>query len=163
MRSLLPRRTDHHVSARTKAMRIRCSASEPARTAHWTVLVEARTITGDREHLRPLVTALRAQAEDHSGHLGEVHFIDEGDRIHLVSRWRSTTDLRSFVERSHRDLLAFRAETGGFPTVERILWWSTAGTEVSAAEAEERAELLRTRGPGPRAFTLASPVPPPVG
>ncbi|GAA1075933.1 DUF3291 domain-containing protein [Nocardiopsis metallicus] len=163
MRSLLPRRTDHHVSTRTKAARSRCTASEPARAAHWTTLVEARTITGDREHLRPLVAALRAQAEDHLGHLGEVHFIDEGDRIRLVGRWRSPADLRSFVERSHRELLLYRAEAGLFPTVERTLWWSTAGTGVSAAEAGERAELLRTRGPGPRAFTLASPVPPPAG
>ena len=162
MRSLLPRRTDHHVSARTRAMRIRCTASETARTAHWTVLVEARTITGDREHLQSLVAALRAQAEDHLGHLGEVHLIDEGDRIHLVSRWRTPVDLRSFVERSHRELLVYRERTGRFPTVERTLWWSTAGTGVSAAEAEERAELLRTRGPGPRAFTLASPVPAPA-
>lgn len=163
MRSLLSRRTDHHVNTRTRAMRSRCTASEPARTAHGTTLVEARTITGDREHLRPLVAALRTQAEDHLGHLGEVHFIDEGDRIRLVGRWRSPADLRSFVERTHRELLVYRAHTGRFPAVERTLWWSTAGAGVSAAEAEERAELLRTRGPGPRAFTLASLVPAPAG
>lgn len=72
-------------------------------------------------------------------------------------------DLRSFVERTHRELLVYRAEAGRFPTVERTLWWSTTGTGVSAAEVEERTELLRTRGPSPRAFTLASPVPAPVG
>lgn len=162
MRSLLPRRTDRHVNARTKAARIRCTSAEPACPGHWTVLVEARTISGDPEHLRPLISALRAQAEDHLGHLDEVHFIDEGDRIHLVSRWRSTTDLRSFVERSHRDLLAYRTRSGEFPTVERTLWWSTAGTEVTPTEAEERTNHLRTHGPGARAFTLASSVPAPA-
>lgn len=162
MRSILPSRTDTHVSARTKAARIRCTTSAPTRTAHWTVLVEARTITGDREHLRSLVAALREGARDHLGHLGEVHFSDEGDRVHMVSRWRSPTDLRSFVEWSHREILAFRAEAGRFPTVERTLWWSTAGTEVTVAQAEERAEYLRVHGPGPRAFTLGSLVPAPA-
>lgn len=163
MRSLLPSRTDSHVSARTKAARIRCTASAPARPAYWTVLVESRTITGDRRHLRSLVSALQERSANHLGHLGEVHFSDEGDRVHVVSLWRSPADLRSFVEETHRELLAFRAESGRFPTVERTLWWSAAGTEVTAAQAEERAEHLRVRGPGPRAFTLGSPVPAPAG
>ncbi|WP_460755136.1 DUF3291 domain-containing protein [Nocardiopsis oceani] len=96
------------------------------------------------------------------GHLAEVRFSDEGDHVHVVSLWRSPTDLRSFVEEAHRELLAFRAGSGGFPTVERTLWWSTAGTGITPEEAEERAEHLRVRGPGPRAFTLGSPVPPPA-
>ena len=80
----------------------------------------------------------------------------------MVSRWRSPLDLRSFVERSHRELLGYRAEVGRFPEVERTLWWSAEGTEVTAAQAEERAEHLLAHGPGPRAFTLGSPVPAPV-
>lgn len=163
MRSLLPSRTDSHVSARTKTARARCTASNPARSAHWTVLVESRTITGDRRHLRPLVAALQEQAADHLGHLGEVHFSEEGDRVHVVSLWRSPTDLRSFVEKAHQELLAFRTESGRFPAVERTLWWSTAGTGVTAAQARERTEHLRAHGPGPRAFTLGSLVPAPAG
>ena len=162
MRSLLSRHTPHHVGARTRAVRIRGSAPEPNLAPQWPVLVEARTVTGDRRYLRPLVAALREQAADHLGHLAEVHFSDEVDRVRVVHLWRSPTDLRSFVEEAHRELLAFRTGSGGFPTVERTLWWSTAGTGITPKEAEERAEHLRMRGPGPKAFTLGSPVPPPA-
>ena len=163
MRSLLPSRTDHHVGAPARAARIRRSTPKVGRTAHWPLLVEARTLTGDRHHLQALSRALQEHAKGHLGHLGEVHFSDAGDRIHVVTLWRSPTDLRSFVEAAHDEVLAYRAAAGAFPTVERTLWWSTAGTEVTAAEAERRAEHLHAHGPGPRAFTLASPVPAPVG
>ncbi|MGW5875575.1 DUF3291 domain-containing protein [Nocardiopsis terrae] len=162
MRSLPIQPTADHPSARTKAARIRCSAAEPTLPTHGTVLVEARTVTGEHHHLQALVGALREQAKDHSGHLGEVHFSDQGDRMRVVNLWRSPDDLRSFVEETHREVLAYRAAVGGFPTVERALWWSTAGTGITAAEAEERAGQLRARGPGPRAFTLGSPVPAPA-
>ncbi len=163
MRALLHSRTASHVGAPARAARLRSSHPEPSRRPHWTVLVEARTVTGDRHQLQDLVHALREQARSHLGHLGEVHFSDEGDRIRVVNLWRSPADLRSYVEDTHDEVLAYRTETGGFPGVERTLWWSTAGTEITLAEAEARAEHQRTRGPGPRAFTLASPVPAPVG
>ena len=162
MRSLFSHHTPHQAGARARAARIRSSPPEPALAPQWPVLVEARTVTGDRRYLPPLVAALREQASDHLGHLAEVHFSDEGNRVRLVHLWRSPTDLRSFVEEAHRELLAFRAGSGGFPTVERTLWWSTAGAGVTPEEAAERADHLRVRGPGPRAFTLGAPVPPPA-
>ncbi|WP_017589399.1 DUF3291 domain-containing protein [Nocardiopsis ganjiahuensis] len=163
MRSLLHSRTDRHVGAPARAARIRRSTPETARLAHWPLLVEARTVTGDRHQLQAFVRVLRERAGVHLGHLGEVHFSDEGDRIRVVALWRSPTDLRSFVEDAHDEVLAYRAATGAFPTVERTLWWSSAGAEVTVAEAESRAGHLRDHGPGPRAFTLASPVPAPAG
>ncbi|MBR8740685.1 DUF3291 domain-containing protein [Nocardiopsis sp. MG754419] len=122
-------------------------------------LAEALVIRGDRARLTALARALRSRAEDHSGHLGEVHFHHEGDRLHLVHLWRGPTALRAFVEEAHADLLAYRRSTGDFPTVERALWWSTVGGEVTEHEATTRLAFLREHGPGPRAFTLASPVP----
>ncbi|KOX24162.1 DUF3291 domain-containing protein [Nocardiopsis sp. NRRL B-16309] len=129
------------------------------------VLAEARTLTtpdGDHCALFSLVLAMRRRAEDHSGYLEEVHFSDEGNRVRIVSRWRSAEELRVFVEQAHDDLLDYRAASGGFPTVERTLWWSPADTEVTAAEADRRTEHLRAYGPGPYAFTLAAPVPRPA-
>ncbi|MFD6949429.1 hypothetical protein A6A08_04835 [Nocardiopsis sp. TSRI0078] len=126
------------------------------------VLVEARTVRGDRRFLGEFAAALRERARSSPGHLEEVHFSDEGDRIHLVALWRSPADLRSFVEEAHPDVLALRARSGAFPEVERVLWWSAAGAPVSREEAGERARRLRGHGPGPRAFTLASPVPAPA-
>ncbi|GAB2490743.1 DUF3291 domain-containing protein [Nocardiopsis aegyptia] len=129
------------------------------------VLAEARTLTapdGDHCALFSLVLAMRRRAEDHSGHLGEVHFSEEGDRVRLVSRWRSAEELRAFVEQAHDDLLDYRAASGAFPRVERVLWWSPADQEVTAAEADRRTEHLRAHGPGPHAFTLAAPVPRPA-
>ena len=128
----------------------------------WPVLVEARVLRGDRRHLGAFAAALRERARRDPGHLEEVHFLDEGDRVLLVSLWRSPGDLRSFVEAAHRDVLAFRAASGAFPEVERTLWWSAPGTPVSPGEAGERAAWLRAHGPGARAFTLSSPVPPPA-
>ena len=126
------------------------------------VLAEARSIRGDRRLLGALVAALRERARENLGQLKEVHFWDEGDRVGLIVLWRSPTDLRSFVEGAHRDVLAFRAESGAFPEVERTLWWSTAETPITVDEARERTEHLHEHGPGPRAFTLASLVPAPV-
>lgn len=128
----------------------------------WPVLVEARTARGDRRFLGSFTAALRERAQGSPGWLEEVHFSGEGDRMLLVVLWRSPVDLRTFVEEAHRDVLAFRAHSGAFPEVERVLWWSTAGTPVSPEEAEERSRWLRERGCGPHAFTLASPVPVPT-
>lgn len=126
------------------------------------VLVEYRVLTGEPEQLEALGRTLRKQVEDHIGHLGEVQFHSEGDRIHLVHLWQGTLDLRIFVERTHVDLLAYRHAAGAFPLVERTLWWSTPGTRITLEEAAERAAHLSAHGPGSRAFTLASPVPTPA-
>ncbi|WP_150242239.1 DUF3291 domain-containing protein [Nocardiopsis quinghaiensis] len=126
------------------------------------ILVEARTVRGDRRFLGAFAAALRERARGSLGHLEEVHFSDDGDRIHLIALWRSPVDLRSFVEEAHPDVLALRARSGAFPEVERVLWWSASGAPVSWEEAGERARWLRERGPGPHTFTLASPVPAPA-
>ena len=42
-----------------------------------------------------------------------------------------------------------------------VLWWVPAGTVPTVAEAKERLESLRRRGPSPDAFTLRAPFPSP--
>ncbi|PWV58044.1 uncharacterized protein DUF3291 [Nocardiopsis sp. L17-MgMaSL7] len=158
MRTLFPTRTVHRAAAPRRARRHRVS---PVQLDQGAVLVESRTLTGDPRHLPVLVAALRALAEDHSGHLGEVHFSDEGTAVRVVNRWRSAADLRSFVERAHDDLLVHRAATGRFPEVERALWWSCSATVITPEQVGARTAHLRAHGPGPRAFTLGSPVPAP--
>lgn len=149
-------------TARTHAAPARGDEWAQRTTAPGPVLVESRTITGDRRALAALAQALRKRSEDHVGHLQEVHFQAQGGRIRFLTLWRSPTDLRDFVTDSHPDVLAFRTATDTFPGVERTLWWSTPGTPVSLAEADERAGHLHEHGPGPTAFTLRSPVPPPA-
>ncbi|MES0833273.1 DUF3291 domain-containing protein [Nocardiopsis tropica] len=126
------------------------------------LLAESRTVLGDRRYLAPLAAALRKRAAGGDGAPEEVHFSDGGDRIHVIALWRSPTDLREFVEASHGDLLDFRALTGAFPRVGRVLWWAADGAAVTPEEAAARAEHLREHGPRPHAFTLASPVPAPA-
>ncbi|WP_017606211.1 DUF3291 domain-containing protein [Nocardiopsis alkaliphila] len=152
---------DHSANRPRPARPSRSGALGSARGAA-PVLAEYRVIQGEPTHLKALVRALREQAEDHIGHQAEVHFLDEGDRIHLVHLWQGPLDLRGFVERTHGDLLAYRHAAGAFPLVERTLWWSTSGARITLEEAAERAAHLSAHGPGSRAFTLASPVPLPA-
>ncbi|WP_198659295.1 DUF3291 domain-containing protein [Nocardiopsis sp. FIRDI 009] len=138
----------------------------PAHAVRGPVLVEALTLTTDTDDHRALdalVGALRERARSAPGHLGQVHFDGGGNRRRTVALWRSPTDLRDLVHAAHPDILAFRATTGAFPTLERTLWWETEGAaEVTVEEAERRAAHLREHGPGARAFTLRSPVPRPA-
>ncbi|RKS10219.1 uncharacterized protein DUF3291 [Nocardiopsis sp. Huas11] len=162
----MPSLTPFQRTAADHARPTTVSAARPvSATARGTVLAEARTLIapgGDHCALFSLVLAMRRRAEDHAGLVDEVHFSDEGNRVRIVSRWRSAEDLRAFVDQAHDDLLDYRAASGAFPTVERTLWWTAADTEVTAAEADRRSEHLRAHGPGPNAFTLGSPVPPPA-
>lgn len=118
-------------------------------------LAESRVIRGD--HVGPLAEALRLRARSTEGHIVEVDSSGTGDEVRVVSLWRDPVALRSFVERTHRLLVEHRERHGAFPSVERTLWWSADGP--GPEEVHEREEHLRAHGPGPRAFTLASPVP----
>ncbi len=118
-------------------------------------LAESRVLRGD--HLGPLVEALRVQARSTEGHITEVDSSGTENEVRIVSLWRDPVALRAFVERTHRLLVEHRGRHGAFPVVERTLWWSAGGP--GPEEVRGREEHLRAHGPGPRAFTLASPVP----
>jgi hypothetical protein len=118
-------------------------------------LAESTVIRG--VHLRPLVEALRLRARSTEGHILEVDSSGTEDEVHIVALWRDPVALRTFVERTHHLLVEHRDRHGAFPAVERALWWSAG--EPAPEEARGRREHLSAHGPGPRAFTLASPVP----
>ena len=42
-----------------------------------------------------------------------------------------------------------------------VLWWVPAGVRPTVADAEHRLAALREHGPGPEAFTVKRPFPPP--
>lgn len=72
-----------------------------------------------------------------------------------VSVWRSYADLRRYVAQAPRPAVAGVAHRG------HVLWWVAPGERPRVADAVRRAEQLAVFGPGPAAFTVRSPAPPP--
>jgi hypothetical protein len=89
-------------------------------------------------------------------------FEDERIAVNL-SVWESLEALGEFVyASSHLDVLRRRREW--FERMDEaylVLWWIPAGTIPTVEEAKRRLEILRERGPSPRAFTFREPFPPP--
>ena len=82
-----------------------------------------------------------------------------------MSVWTSVEALREYVYRTvHLEALRRRAEWfhhDGFDH-HLVLWWIPAGTLPTVDEAWARLERLDRDGPGPEAFTLRRPWPPPT-
>jgi hypothetical protein len=80
-----------------------------------------------------------------------------------VSVWESLEALQQFVYRSaHAASLRDRRqwfEPSDGPSL--ALWWIPAGHIPTVAEAIDRLQLLRERGPSPDGFTFRKPFPPP--
>ena len=78
------------------------------------------------------------------------------DYLVNMSVWESIEALHDYVYRSvHNQLLARRKLW--FATMSQaysVLWWIPAGEIPTLEQAEERLQLLRDKGPGPRAFTF---------
>lgn len=74
--------------------------------------------------------------------------------------WRGVAELHAFVHVSGPELRRWRQESGVRTAPERVLWWVHEVPDLSVGL--QRLEELRRFGPGPRAFTLRSPVPPPA-
>ena len=103
----------------------------------------------------------RLQSAD--GDATAIRAFDDERLLINMSVWESLTALGDFVYRSaHTAYLRRRREwfarLGESVTV---LWWVPAGHIPSVAEAEQRLEQLRQRGPTPLAFTFQQPFPPP--
>jgi Domain of unknown function (DUF3291) len=79
-----------------------------------------------------------------------------------MSVWESLEALQQFVYRSaHAAPLRDRRQW--FEPIDGpilALWWIPVGHIPTAAEAIERLELLKQRGPSPDAFTFRKPFPP---
>jgi hypothetical protein len=82
-----------------------------------------------------------------------------------MSVWADLESLRNFVYRSGPHLDFMRRRRSWFHPMAAaylVLWWVRAGHIPGLDEALSRLDLLRSDGPGPRAFTFRDPYPPPV-
>ena len=80
-----------------------------------------------------------------------------------LSVWEDPESLRQFTYRSEH-VRFFRRRREWFEPHSHpylVCWWLPAGERPPIEDAVRRLELLRSRGPGPDAFTLAAPFPPP--
>jgi hypothetical protein len=90
---------------------------------------------------------------------------DDADDMLLIncSVWQSVEALRDFVYKTDHLRVLVRRREWFERSVEPYLalWWVPAGHVPTEAEAMERIALLRTKGPGPDAFTFREPHPAP--
>jgi hypothetical protein len=92
---------------------------------------------------------------------------DEGDATSLrpfgedvivnMSVWRDLDTLMKFVyDSGHTEILKRRREWFAHaPRAHAVLWWVPVGHRPSLAEAADRLEQLRQRGPSSTAFTFS--------
>jgi Domain of unknown function (DUF3291) len=83
----------------------------------------------------------------------------EPDVIVNLTVWQSVESLRGFVYRTAH-LEPMRRRRDWFVPADEaylVLWWIPAGVLPTIAEAAERLDLLRRKGPSPEAFTLREP------
>jgi len=80
-----------------------------------------------------------------------------------MSVWRDVDSLNRYVYSSaHVEVMRRRREW--FERMDEaylVLWWVRKGHRPSTAEAIEKLEILRTKGPTPEAFTFRKAFPPP--
>jgi heme-degrading monooxygenase HmoA len=90
-------------------------------------------------------------------------FDDERVMVNL-SVWESLEALRTFVYASrHLDVMRHRREWfHRMADAYLALWWIPAGTVPTVAQAKDRLELLRRKGPTADAFTFRTPFPRPA-
>jgi Domain of unknown function (DUF3291) len=91
-------------------------------------------------------------------------YADERMAINM-SVWESLEALQQFVYQSaHVGLLRQRKQWFE-PIADPILalWWIPVGHIPTVAEAQERLQMLKERGPSPEAFTFRMPFPSPDG
>ena len=104
----------------------------------------------------------RLQTED--GNATAIRPFDDDDRMAInMSVWESLDALQQYVYKSgHVGPLRDRKQW--FEPIDGpilALWWIPAGHIPTVAEAKERLQLLKERGPSPDAFTFRTPFPSP--
>src|SRR5688572_17718136 len=104
----------------------------------------------------------RLQTEDGNATAIRPYADDERMAINM-SVWESLEALQHFVYRSGH-VATLRDRKQWFEPIEGpilALWWISAGRVPTVAEAQERLQHLRERGPSRHAFTFRTPFPPP--
>ena len=87
-----------------------------------------------------------------------------GDEVLVnLSVWRDLDALRAFAfQGEHAAILRRRQEWfSRMVDAYGVLWWIPAGHRPDLAQARDRLDALRRRGPGPIAFGFRDPQPPP--
>ena len=89
---------------------------------------------------------------------------EDDERLVLnLTVWEGFDSLRHFVNRSGHGMYLRRRrewfEKADAPTT--VLWWIPEGHRPTVEEAAARLDRLRIDGPGPDAFDMGSPQPPP--
>ncbi|MFJ7153475.1 DUF3291 domain-containing protein [Streptomyces sp. NPDC101118] len=102
--------------------------------------------------------------QDDSGNATAVSVLGDDSLIVNMSVWRDAEALHAFMYQGlHREFLARRREWFEHLTeTVTALWWVEAGVRPTVRDAEERLRHLREHGPGPYAFSLRTPFPPPA-
>jgi hypothetical protein len=96
------------------------------------------------------------------GNATDVRPDNDPDLLVNMSVWTSAEALFDYVYKSmHTKVMARRREWFHKIEVFQVLWWVPAGHRPSVAEAMERLQLLRDRGPSPEAFTFKQRYPAP--
>jgi hypothetical protein len=75
-----------------------------------------------------------------------------------MSVWKDVDSLRDFAYRNPEHVAIMKRRREFFTRMGKaymVLWWVPAGHEPTIAEAGQRLELLRQKGPTPDAFTFA--------
>ena len=103
----------------------------------------------------------RLQTED--GDATAIRAFDDPLILFNLSVWDSLESLHAYVYRSgHVGPLRDRRKWfSAYDGPSLVLWWLPAGQLPTVGMAVERLELLRSRGPGPEAFTFRRPFPAP--
>lgn len=96
----------------------------------------------------------RLQSED-----GDATDLEHGfgsEFIVNLSVWKSMEDLHNYVYKSaHAQIMRRRKEWFNRMTdAYMVLWWVREGNRPTELEAQTKLELLRSKGPGPDAFTF---------
>lgn len=151
--------------------------ADPVRRAAYQAVVDADGPVGRDEVARALGVGrepLNALADAAPGFVWRLRDEDGSDATSLrpygpdtmvnMSVWESVEALREYTYRGpHLNPVRRRREWFDHAGMEAylVLWWIPAGTIPTLEEAWDRLELLARKGPGPDAFTLRHPYPPP--
>ena len=99
--------------------------------------------------------------QDDSGNATALRSMGE-DMIVNMSVWQDPESLQAFVYRSdHVGVMRRRREWFEKTDLYLVLWWVPRGHRPAVEEGIKRLKLLRSRGPGPDAFTFGRLFPAP--
>jgi len=93
----------------------------------------------------------------------DVHAFDDSNIASNMSLWTSIESLSEFVYRNKEHSSIMRRRNEWFDKIDfyLVLWWVQEGYTPTLEEAQEKLQLLATKGPTENAFTFKTSFPPP--